>query len=496
MSIKENGTKFRNKERNSVYNSKDEGSFSSKGLVYSRRETGESYIPMELKGTQMSAISKKAYSTFRRLSTLKPVITIRERVFRLLCPMLALLVLFVFVSCAQPEANKKGNGLLVDSNIDVISARSVGIYDFEKNLKGVDFVFHNGDVVTPLGKEISDPNLFYIEYYEGESDHNCTFWIPAVIEKIFEEETGDTKAVANSYVWYLTQYQDKDIEEIRKGWVNALIPLLERKGETLPYPKQEDIGDRWKSYSEKGMEDFIPISSDGSGPELTGKPMNSFFFYEKNGKNILHTPCYLGKVYVAGGGKISLNDTKYGPDILDFNSQAFLWYAEKYYDLSAEDLLDIYKNGKLEELIEEMNTKYSYSQVQPEDVFWESKTSVVDNIDEFDDDKELYYYDVACYKSGCLVGKDGMVLTEDDRVYVMLYTFPNGDTYFMLLVPYEFHKKYGGVSGPNIWGCYGNELWDYLKDIGISEEEIEKRKESCSIPTSYLKTLLKERITK
>ena len=75
----------------------------------------------------------------------------------------------------------------------------------------------------------------------------------------------------------MTQYQGKEIKEIRKGWVEALVPLLEKKGETLPYPKEEDIGDRWKSYKEKGMEDFIRISSDGSGPNMTGISMNSFF---------------------------------------------------------------------------------------------------------------------------------------------------------------------------------------------------------------------------
>lgn len=408
----------------------------------------------------------------------------------------AVILSFFLASCSQPETstNNTVKGLLVDTNVDVISSRGVGIDEFETGLDEVDFRFHNGDFVTPLGKEISDPNLFYIEYYEGETNPNCIFFIPSVVSKVFEEETGDTEAVANSYIWYMTQYQGKDINEMRQGWVDALIPLLERKGETLPYPKQEDIGNRWKSFSEKGMEDFIPISSDGSGPKLTGNDMNSFFIYEKGGKEILHTPCYLGKVYVAGGGKISINDTTSVPDILDFNSQAFLWYAEKYYDISSDDLLEIYKKGELPDLIKEMNKKYSYTQIQPEDVFGESKTSVVDNIDEFDDEDELYYYDVACYKSGCLVGSDGMVLTEDDRVYVMLYTFVNGETYFMLLVPYKFHEKYGGVSKPNIWECYGNELWTYLREeLKVSEEEINEMIDSCSIPASYLKTLLKER---
>ena len=403
-----------------------------------------------------------------------------------------LTILMIMVSCSQPDANR--GGVLVDSNIDVISSRGFEIEDFKSELKGVEFVFHNGDVTTLLGKKITDPNLFYIEYLEEKSDPNCIFYIPSVVAEVFEEKTGDTEAVANSYLWYMTQYQGKEIKEIRKGWVEALVPLLEKKGETLPYPKEEDIGDRWKSYKEKGMEDFIRISSDGSGPKQEKKDMNSFFLYKKDGETILHTPCYIRKVYVAGGGKISLNDTNSVPDLLDFNSQAFLWYAEKYYDLSPKDLLKTYKEGKLPDLIEKMNDKYSYTQVQPDDVFEESKTSVVDNIDEFDDEDVLYYYDVACYKPGCLVGKDGMVINDGKGVYLMTYTLKNKETYFLLLVPYEFHVKYGKVAedAPNKWECYGSELWNYMKEeLKVTETEIKKRQKDCSIPAKYLKALLK-----
>ena len=405
-----------------------------------------------------------------------------------------LILLFLLVSCSQPNGKREGSGLYVDSNIDVASSRGMEISDFENQLDGVEFVFHDGNVTTPLGKNITDPNLFYIEYNEGKTNPNCIFYIPKVVAEVFETETGDTDAVANSYLWYMTQYQGKDIDELRKGWIEALVPLLEKKGETLPYPQESDIEDRWKSYSDKGMEEFINISSDGSGPNITGKSMNSFFFYEKEGKTILHTPCYLGKVYIAGGGKVSLYRKNYVPSLFDYDSQAFLWYAEKYYDLSSKDLLAIYKDGKLPELIEKMNAQYSYGQVQPDDVFGECKTCVVDNIDEFDDEDILYYHDVACYKSGCIVGKDGMVINDEDGIYAMIYTMQNKETYFLLLVPYDFHVKYGKVAAeaPNKWECYGNELWNYLEEkLKISETEIEYMQKTASIPAKYLKALLK-----
>lgn len=139
-----------------------------------------------------------------------------------------------------------------------------------------------------------------------------------------------------------------------------------------------------------------------------------------------------------------------------------------------------------------MNAKYSYDQVQPDDIFGESKTCVVDNIDEFGDEDILYYHDVACYKSGCIVGKDGMVINDKDGIYAMTYTLQNKETCFLLLVPYDFHVKYGGVSNPNIWECYGNELWNYLEEaLGIPKSEIAVMQKNGSIPAKYLKALLK-----
>ena len=208
-----------------------------------------------------------------------------------------LILLFLLVSCSQPNGKQEGSGLYVDSNIDVASSRGMEISDFENQLDGVEFVFHDGNVTTPLGKNITDPNLFYIEYNEGKTNPNCIFYIPKIVAEVFETETGDTDAVANSYLWYMTQYQGKDIDELRKGWIEALVPLLEKKGETLPYPQESDIEDRWKSYSDKGMEEFIKISSDGYGPTQTGNSMNSFFFYEKEGKGYTNHPgTWTGKI--------------------------------------------------------------------------------------------------------------------------------------------------------------------------------------------------------
>ena len=73
-----------------------------------------------------------------------------------------LIILFFLVSCSQPNGIREGSSLYVDSNIDVTSSRGMEISDFENHLDGVEFVFHNGNETTPLGKEITDPNLFYI----------------------------------------------------------------------------------------------------------------------------------------------------------------------------------------------------------------------------------------------------------------------------------------------------------------------------------------------
>lgn len=285
---------------------------------------------------------------------------------------------------------------------------------------------------------------------------------------------------------------------MRNGWINAIKPLLEMKGETLPYPEEDDVDDKWRPYDDRGMDEFISISSDGLGPKITGNDMNSFFFYESNsGEKTLHIPCYLGQVYSAGGGKISLYQKSRSSDLFDDACQAFLWYTEKYYNSKSSDLLTLYKNGELSSLIDKMNEVYSYSQIDPSDVYLESKTSVYDNIDSISDDEELYYYNVFCYKPGCLVNQDGMSISEKEsnRVYVKTITTGEGETYFIIFVPYEFHKEYGEVeeNAPNKWECFGDELWNFLKEeASIPEQEIvEMRDTKGSIPAKYLKKVLK-----
>ena len=62
----------------------------------------------------------------------------------------AVILSFFLASCSQPEtsANNTVKGLLVDTNVDVISSRGIGIDEFETGLDEVDFRFHNGDVVS------------------------------------------------------------------------------------------------------------------------------------------------------------------------------------------------------------------------------------------------------------------------------------------------------------------------------------------------------------
>ena len=43
-----------------------------------------------------------------------------------------LILLFLLVSCSQPNGKREGSGLYVDSNIDVASSRGMEISDFEK----------------------------------------------------------------------------------------------------------------------------------------------------------------------------------------------------------------------------------------------------------------------------------------------------------------------------------------------------------------------------
>ena len=85
-----------------------------------------------------------------------------------------------------------------------------------------------------------------------------------------------------------------------------------------------------------------------------------------------------------------------------------------------------------------------------------------------------------------------MVINDEDGIYAMIYTLQNKETCFLLLVPYDFHVKYGEVSKPNIWECYGSELWNYLKiELKIKDSEIEYMQKTASIPAKYLKALLK-----
>ena len=87
-----------------------------------------------------------------------------------------------------------------------------------------------------------------------------------------------------------------------------------------------------------------------------------------------------------------------------------------------------------------------------------------------------------------------MVINDEDGIYAMIYTLQNKETYFLLLVPYDFHVTYGKVAAeaPNKWECYGNELWNYLKiELKISGSEIEYMQKTASIPAKYLKSLLK-----
>ena len=87
-----------------------------------------------------------------------------------------------------------------------------------------------------------------------------------------------------------------------------------------------------------------------------------------------------------------------------------------------------------------------------------------------------------------------MVINDEDGIYAMIYTVQNKETYFLLLVPYDFHVKYGKVAAeaPNKWECYGNELWNYLEEeLGIPKSEIAVMQKNGSIPAKYLKAMLK-----
>lgn len=132
-------------------------------------------------------------------------------IFKFFSILILISLIMVLVACNDEVSSKdelgNKNGLHVDSNVEVNSRRVVSFDDFLSSLDSVEYVFHDGDVTTPLGMKITDPELFYVEY--DEETNECTFFIPFIVKRTFEEKAGEEGDTANSFIWYMTEYQGK-----------------------------------------------------------------------------------------------------------------------------------------------------------------------------------------------------------------------------------------------------------------------------------------------
>lgn len=163
-------------------------------------------------------------------------------------------------------------------------------------------------------------------------------------------------------------------------------------------------------------------------------------------------PDDLYMAYIAGSGdKFTLN--------------ALLWYFEKYYNKTPNELAEAFKEDRFGTLLEECFSERPYENPSAYDVDY------VKNIETVQDSysgEQLELANEYYYIPGTLKLEDGTIIDDCERIYIQV---ENNHIYFYVPEPYVEQMKVEYER--NGWGEFifnGDLIWCYFNFLGLERE--------------------------
>lgn len=281
-------------------------------------------------------------------------------------------------------------------------------------------------------------NAFYLEYLGNDEEtwygmtFNYVLYVPSIIQETYEEGGGINPKSGNPFWWYMSTYYGRDINNVRSNWADTVALLQKHKVNGVRKPHKEDVRGIWS------------ISYNGNATNNQGIKFNrniGFFYYDENEDQLIFAErilYYAEPVPTTEGGSALYQifipmeiDEAYSAGSGVHNSfDALMWYFEKYYNTSQEDVVTAYRNGTFGDLLESCYSQYGYIEPSAYDVDCLVQHQTVQNSysGELKGLSHVYYY-----IPGTLKLEEGTIVEDCERVFIQI----NND-YVTIYVPESY----------------------------------------------------------